>query len=182
MIARNGRQEPPGFFHLKRVAGIALSVSVAACAGMLVVLMWVTDDQGTRYAQIISTHSLTGQNLGWGLLVFGLAIVAFAGVTTWLISLYSSFRVAGPLYRFSRALETGIEHWPAAPLPIRRTDQLHQEWQALNASVSAVRGHYDDLRRALEAVERSLREDPAGDALLSQAIARFKEIERRVRL
>lgn len=182
MIDGNGRREPPVFFHLKRVAGIALSVSVAACAGMLVVLMLVTDDQGTRYAQIISTHSLTGQNLGWSLLVFGLAIVAFAGVTTWLISLYSSFRVAGPLYRFSRTLETGIAQWPAAPLPIRRTDQLHQEWKALHASVSSVRGHYEDLRRALEATERSSREGEAGEAPLSQAIARFKEIERRVRL
>lgn len=182
MIDRNGRRDPPVFFHLKRVAGIALSVSVAACAGMLVVLLLVTDDTGTHYGQIISTYSLTSQHLGWSLLVFGLAIVAFAGVTTWLISLYSSFRIAGPLYRFSRTLETGIEHWPAAPLPIRRTDQLHPEWKALNIGVAAVRGHYDDLRRALEAAERSLQKGPAGEAPLNQAIARFKEIERRVRL
>lgn len=182
MIEGAGRREPPVFFHLKRVAGIALSVGVAACAGMLVVLMLVTDDQGTRYGQTIGTYSLTGQNLGWSLLVFGLAIVAFAGVTTWLIALYSSFRIAGPLYRFSRTLETGIEQWPAVPLPIRRTDQLHQEWEALNVSVSAVRGHYDDLRQALEETERSLQAGPAGEASPSQAIARLKEIERRVRL
>lgn len=182
MIGGSGRREPPVFFHLKRVAGIALSVSVAACAGMLGVLMLVTDDKGTSYGQIIGTYSLTGRNLSWGLLVFGLAIVAFAGVTTWLISLYSSFRIAGPLYRFSRNLEMEIERGPVALVPIRRTDQLQREWKEFDASVAALRGHYDELRRALEEAELSLPADPAGAASLSQAIARLQEIERRVRL
>ena len=176
------RQEPAVFFHLKRVAGIALSVSVAACAGILVVLMLVTDDRGISYGRIIGTYSLTSQNLGWSLLIFGLAIVAFAGITTWLISLYSSFRIAGPLYRLSRNLEMGIGQGPAVPLPIRRADQLHEEWKALSVSVSAVRRHHDDLRRALEEAERALQLGPAGDVSLSQAIAKLKETERRVRL
>ena len=182
MIDDNGRREPPGFFHLRRVAGIALCVSAAACAGMLVALMLVTEDPGTSYGQIIGSYSLTERNLGWSLLVFGLAIVACAGITTWLITLYSSFRVAGPLYRFSRNLEMGIEQWPGSALPIRSADQLHREWKALNAGVSAVRGHYDALRRALEEAGRSLQTGPADAAPLSQAIARLREIERRARL
>jgi hypothetical protein len=182
MIEGNGRREPQFFFHLRRVAGIALSVSVAACAGMLVALMLVTDDPGVSYGQVIGSYSLTGRNLGWSLLVFGSAIIVFAGITTWFISLYSSFRIAGPLYRFSRNLEIGIELWPAVPLPIRRADQLHRESSALIAGVLAVRGQYDDLRRALKEAERSLQSGLAGELALREAIARLQEIERRVRL
>lgn len=182
MIGGNGRQDPPGFFHFKRVAGIALCVSVAACAGMLAVLMQVTNEQGTGYGQIIGAYSLTGRSLGWSLLIFGLAMVAFAGVTTWLISLYSSFRIAGPLYRFSRNLEMAIEHESALPLPIRHADQLQREWKALDTSLAALRAHYAELRRTLEEIERSLHAGPPGATSPGEAIARLKETERRVRL
>lgn len=181
MIAGNSRREPPGFFHLQQVAGIALCVSVAACAGMLVVLLLVTDDRGGSYWQAIGAYSLTSQNLGWGLLVFGLAMVAFAGITTWLISLYSTFRIAGPLFRFSRNLEMAIERGPIAPAPIRRTDQLQREWKEFDASVAALRGHYDELRQAVKETRRLLQAGATQRESPGQALARLTEAERRAR-
>ena len=182
MIAGNGRRGHPFFFHLKRVAGIALSVSVAACAGLFVVLLLVIDDIGTSYGNLIGSYSLASRNLGWVLLVFGLAIVAVAGVATWLISLYSTFRIAGPLFRFARNLEMEIERGPVAPAPIRGTDQLQREWQAFDASVAALRRHYHELRQAVNEARQSMDAGATRRKSGSQAIARLTEVERRARL
>lgn len=182
MLGNNGGDEPPVFFHLKLVARIALHVGAVACAGLLLTLFLITYEEGGRYEEVIVAYSLTARNLGFALLVFGLAIVASAGITTWLISLYSSFRIAGPLYRLSRNLEMEIERGPVAPVPIRKTDQLQREWREFDASVAALRGHYDDMRQALDGHKSP--QTGAGDPLtpLHETVARLKEIDRRVRL
>ncbi len=174
------RGETPLLFHLKMVAKIALSVSALACAGLLSVLFLLTDQRGESYGQIIGGYSLASQNLGPALLVFGLAMLAFAGVVTWVIALYSSFRIAGPLYRFAQNLELEIEHGPAAPVAIRRRDQLQREWREFDASMAVLHSHFSDLRQALAQAEQAGAELDPGS--LRQAVARLKDIERRVKL
>jgi hypothetical protein len=182
MIDDNGRAATQVIFHFTRLAGIALSVGVVVCAGTLVVLMLATNDKGISYGQAIDAYGLTRWNLGWGFLVFGLAMVSFAGITAWLVSLYSTFRVAGPLFRFSRNLEMEIERGPIAPIPIRRCDQLQREWKEFDAGVAALREHYDQLRQAAKEARQfpyagaTHRESPA------LAIAQLMEAERRARL
>src|SRR4030065_873565 len=97
--------EPQIFFHLKLVAKITLLVGAAACAGLILTLMSISHQSGSSYAETIRSFSLTREHLGTRLLVAGLFLVAFAAVITWLIALYSSFRIAGPLYRSACNLE-----------------------------------------------------------------------------
>lgn len=182
MIRHSGNREPLIFFHLKLVAKIALSVGAVACAGLLVVLLLITDDKGSSYGQIISAYSLARQQLEPAMLVFGLTAIVFAGITTWLIALYSSFRIAGPLFRFSRNLEMEIKRGSAAPVPIRSTDQLQCEWREFDASVTALRGHYAALREALDDVRQSLQDGADPPAGMRQAVDRLKEVEHRARL
>ncbi len=175
--------DTPMFFHLKMVAKIALSVGVLACAGLLAVLMLLADKPGGSYGQLISERSYAFQNLGPALLVCGLALTALACVVTWLVALYSSFRIAGPLYRFARNLEIEIEQGPVEPVAIRRGDQLQREWQEFKASTALLRRHFDELRQAVAQTERSLHAGAASDqAALGQAVARLKEVEGRVKL
>ncbi len=177
------RDETPMLFHLKMVAKIALSVSALACAGLLSVLFLLADQTGDSYAQIIGVHSLAGQNLGPALLVYGLALLAFAGVVTWLIALYSSFRIAGPLYRFAQNLEMEIAQGPAVPVAIRRRDQLQREWKEFEASMAVLHSHFSDLRQALAQTEQTLRAGAEFDpASVRQAVNRLQDIERRVKL
>ncbi len=177
------RAETPLLFHLKMVAKIALSVSALACAGLLSLLFLLADQGGDSYGQIIGLRSLAGQNLGPALLVFGLALLAFAGVVTWAIALYSSFRIAGPLYRFAQNLEMEIDHGPAEPVAIRRTDQLQREWKEFEASMGALHRHFSDLRQALAQTERALQAGAEFDAVsLRQTVARLQDVERRVQL
>lgn len=169
---------------VRLVAKIGSSVAVASCLGLLLVLVLVSDEKVSGYAPIIGAFALAKHDLEPAMLVFGLAIVGFAGIAAWLFSLYSSFRVAGPLYRISRDLQLQIEHVAVRPMPIRIGDQLQQEWRDFEASVAALHAQHEELRRALLDVERVLGTDAAttGAAAKSQAIARLKKVEQRVRL
>jgi len=168
----------------KLVAKIGLGVAVASCLGLLLVLIPVSDEKASGYGQIIGAFGLAREGLGWAMLVFGLAMSSFAGITTWLFALYASFRIAGPQYRISRNLELLIEQGAIVPAPIRATDSLQREWKAFEASVAALRTQHEDLRQALSEVEQALRTDTAAidKAPLVLAIARLKQTEQRVRL
>lgn len=177
------QSEPPVLFHVKWVAKIALSVGAIAWAGLMLVIFLLTDDKGTDYAHIIFMSSLTQQNLGPAILVFGLVMVFIASISTWLIALYSSFRIAGPLFRFAQNLNNIIANAFAVPMAIRQTDMLQREWSEFDASQAKLREHYKALREAVDQCEQALKTDANLDsASLRQALARLQEIERRAQL
>ena len=182
MNGRSPQISPNRLFHLKLVARIALSVSGAAAFCLLLAIGLATGDTGATYGEIIASYSLTSRHLGPLLLVSGLAIAAIAGFVTWLIALYASFRIAGPLFRIARNLEMAIERGPVTPVPIRRTDLLQREWAEISATMATVGSHYGELREALKEAERALDADAAQAAPLARAIGRLKDSERHVRL
>ena len=179
----SAQNEPPVLFHVKWVSKIALTFGAIACVGLLLAIYLVTDDTGADYAHIISDDILTRQNLGPAILVFGLVMVVIASISTWFIALYSSFRVAGPLFRFSQNLKDIIESAFAVTIAIRRTDMLQREWHKFDASQAKLREHYGSLREALDQCEQALGEGAELDTVsLRQALARLQEVERRVQL
>lgn len=175
--------EPPVSFHLKWVATAALIIGITATVGLLLAILLITDDKGGDYAQVIGNHSLTQENLGVTLLVFGLALVILACATTWLIALYSSFRVAGPLFRFSQNLKAIIDDAFALPLAIRQTDLLQREWTQFDSSQAKLREHYARLRQAIAACQQAAAPGIADNsAALQQALVKLQEVESRVQL
>jgi len=175
--------EPQIFFHLKLVAKITLLVGATACAGLVLVLMSISHQTGSTYAESIRSFSLTREHLGAALLIAGLFLVAFAAVITWLISLYSSFRIAGPLFRFSRNLEMFIARGSTTLVPIRKGDSLQKEYGHLELSAHSLQAHYDALRetagRAMTILESG---DKHGYHEAASAIAKLKELDSHVRL
>lgn len=169
---------------VRMVAKIGLSVAVASGLGLLLVLLQLSDDTASGYGQIVGAWGLARDSLGPAMLVFGLALVGFAGLSAWLFSLYASFRIAGPLYRISRNLELQVEHRLSAPMPIRATDRLQREWKAFEASVAALRTQHRELRQALGEVENALgtATETVDPAVLALALARLKNAQQRVRL
>lgn len=174
------KNEPSILFHVKWIAKTALSVGTVAWAGLLLAIFLVVDDAGSNYANVIRTHSLTKQSLGPTILVFGLTMVVIASLATWFIALYSSFRIAGPLFRFSQNLKAIIEDAFVVPMAIRRTDMLQREWSEFDASQTALREHYADLRNALDQCEQALQ--GADSDALNHAVDRLREVERRAKL
>lgn len=170
--------------NVKLVAKIGLSVAIASCLGLLLLLILIGNEKANGYGQVIGVFGLVRQRLGPAMLVFGLVLAGFAGITTWLFSLYTSFRIAGPLYRISRDLEQLIEQGPVTPMPIRATDDLQSEWKEFEASVATLRAQHEELRQALSEAEAASRGNAptAGTAPLGSAIARLKKAEQHVRL
>jgi hypothetical protein len=162
------------------VAKVGLSVAIASFTGLLLLLLLIGDETGQEYAVVIGIFGLAKRSLGPAMIVFGLAIAGFAGITTWLFSLFASFRIAGPLYRFSRDLELLIERDSSALIPVRDTDRLQHAWKTLDASVTSLRSHYEDLGAALKEVQVTV---PTEDlAAARSSIAHLRKVEQRVTL
>jgi hypothetical protein len=167
---------------VKLVAKIGLSVAVASCVGLVLVLLLLSDHKASGYGQIVGALGLARDTLGPAMLLFGLATVGFAGVSAWLFSLYASFRIAGPLYRISRDLEQQIEQGAVTPMPIRAGDSLQREWKAFEASVAALRVQHEEMRQTVDEIEHALETNAATADALAPALARLKRVEQRVRL
>lgn len=171
----------PGIhLQLKMVASIALLVGLLS----LVVLSWMLfhlapHGQASYYDAIAST-SLTGAYLLPAMVAAGLVIVAVTALVTWLIALYSSFRVAGPLYRLARNLEDALARGPISAVPIRHSDKLQREAQRLEQAVDALHTHYGELRLAIAAAEDALHK--RDDRAYAAALAALQQIEHRARL
>jgi len=142
--------------HLSMVARIALGTGLAAAVILVLTLAFAVDRSGATYAELVQAHAITQRNLGPAFLVGGLALASITGFLTWLICLYSSFRVAGPLFRFTRNLEQASETDLLSD--IRRNDCLHDLADELKAQVGELHAHYRRLDalagKAVEAIER----------------------------
>ena len=137
---------PEMLAHLRWVARISLWIGIGAGAGLAVVLYLLTNLTGQSYGGLIQSYSLAQYRLGPAMLIGGLFLLVLTAALTGLIALYSSFRVAGPLFRLSRNLEVAISRGPVKPVPIRDTDDLHQEALLLEEALGALASHYDGLR------------------------------------
>lgn len=173
--------ESATLFHLQLVAKIAFLLALISAAGLLTVIFWVTDDSGASYGSIIMSRSLTQQKLAPVMVVFGLLSVFVAATATWLIALYSSHRIAGPLFRFAENITAIHRDAFASPVAIRQTDMLQRDWQAFDAAQRRLREHYGDLRDALVACQRAQSAPDAG-ADWAVTLAKLQEVERRVQL
>ena len=118
-------------------------MSLVTAILLVLALAFISHFQGTSYAEIIQSHLITQQSLGAALLSTALLLFVVVGAMTWAISLEASFKVAGPLYRFSRNLKL-------APIPnrsesIRQNDCLHYLSDKLVTSVDGLHRHYQQL-------------------------------------
>jgi len=167
--------------HLSLVARIALGTAVLAVSALLLMLLVVVDQNGATYAELVRAQRITQQNLGPAFLVAGLFVASATGIITWLICLYSSFRVAGPLFRFTRNLELASD---TVELPsIRNEDCLHELSEQLQDSVRQLHAHYDEIEQlsdqALALIER---EGETSRSELGFILKQLRERDERVRL
>ncbi len=165
-----------GISRLQLVSRIAGVTGLVALLVLGAVVWWLTDAGGDSYFEVIRAHVLTRRQLGPAMLLAGLFLLALVALITWLFALYGSFRIAGPLYRFTRNLQQA-EREP--PLGIRRDDSL----QATSAHLQQAWADLHRLRRELDAASRAAQAAlAAGDEQAwQQARGRLQALISRVR-
>lgn len=164
-------------FHLRWISKIAFWIGATAAVGLVIVLFVITGDAGTGYEELILSRSLAQHQLGPALLIGGIFLVSFGALLTWLIALYSSFRVAGPLFRLTRNLEASIGHRPEKPIPVRSADRLQTEATLLENSLGILENHYKGLR---EEVDQALQQIEVGDLTQEQRRSICKNLTSRM--
>jgi len=160
------------FGRAKLIGKISLWFSFLAAIGLLIVFFAVASP-GESYQQNIRTLSLSQKNLPWVMLVTGLILTLITSIITWLITLYSSFRISGPLYRFSRNIETWINTGKRNTIPLRRADSLQQESQLMEETVNSHYAYLDGYQPLLNQARQAI---DAGDIeQLNHCLSLLKE-------
>lgn len=168
---------------LMRVGQISLGLGAVAVICIFLASSFLTWDQGKTYFETVQTLSFSKRHLLPTLLLAGLCILAIAGVITWIITLYSTFRVAGPLYRFSRNLERQIAEGPLPMDKIRDGDLLQEEYVILAESAERLQAYYDAMSELVDLARVQLDlPDPNLGGGMSMTIARLRELDQLAKL
>lgn len=157
---------------LRLIGRISIWFSVVALAA-LIELYLLFGKPTDSYLDYIQSLSLSQSDLPMIMSLGGLLLLVGTGITIWLIVLYSSFLVIGPLYRFARNLDAGIRDGTVTTTPIRTGDDLQPESQLLIDSVSSLYQHYQQMENTVNTALQAL--DAEDNTQLDSAIQQLQE-------
>jgi hypothetical protein len=143
-------------FYFTIVLKISVLISLTAIIGMFIVLLALLEEKGGNYVEMIGRFYLTYDRLPLAMLMAGGFLACLTGAAVWFVTLLASFRVAGPIYRFTRNLQMVVEANGGALVPIRKGDYLQSESASLLTSVANMKNHYRSLERELQEMESIL--------------------------
>lgn len=167
------------FYHIKTIGTVAFVVGMLSFITLALLLAFIGNSSGSTYLSIVKSGSVTRQSLGPSMLLAGLFLVSAAAAITWLVALYASFRIAGPLFRFSRNMEILIGSGDLKLVPIRKEDQLQEEARQFMQSFTLLQEHYREIGAA---ANDTLAKIDSGDPNLAQSLKKLHELDSRVRL
>jgi uncharacterized Zn finger protein len=97
-----------------------------------------------------------------------------------MIVLYSSFRIVGPLYRFTQNLKLASTSDSATLINLRKGDTLHAQEENIKLAVASLREHYAAVETVSRQASAALEQRDA--AAYADAIRRLKALDEKVRV
>lgn len=167
------------FYHIKIIGTVSLVVGALSFVVLFLLLAYIKSDTASTYWSFIHSGSITRQSLGPGMLLAGLLLTSAAAVITWLVALYASFRIAGPLFRFSQNMVMLIGSGDIKLIPIRKKDMLREEAQLFVQTFNSLQDHYREIGAA---ADKALAQIDSGSTDLMKSLEELRELDRRVRL
>ena len=146
---------------LKVIAKVAVAISVLAAVVLLGTIYYLLSEQPHQsYYQAMQALTKTQDQLVIAMLLGGALIVSVAGIMTWFITLYTSARIAGPLYRFSQNIELEITQGPVSIIGLRKGDPFQDLSHKLNGTVEGLSRYYEDQHELIDEMHRTLEVGP----------------------
>lgn len=166
---------------MRWIGRVALAVGILAIVALLVVLNVLTDDSGKTYSDLVRSRSITDFYLRPTLVIGGCLLIGVSAFLTWLVALFASFRIAGPLFRFTRNFEMLRKGSVRGPIPIRRSDLLQNEAAQLAAAHARLAEHRAEWRLKIAQALAAARGNSGDLASLRAQVAELQAIADRVR-
>lgn len=142
---------------LKMTARVALGISVLAAIVLLLTLYFLfKGHQQGSYLAVLQSFAQSQDELVPAMLLGGAMIILIAGVVTWFILLFSSARIAGPLFRFSRNVEMQISEGPVETIKLRKADYLQELSDKLSQAVDGLAENYAQQVEVIDELSNSL--------------------------
>jgi hypothetical protein len=169
-----------GTLRFKIITRITMAATLAAVVLLVSAMLFFADEKGMDYFSLVQFRAVTHDNLPELLTIAGLFLVVCICAVSWVLALYGSFRVAGPLYRLARNLELA----PVSPklLGVRKGDCFQDVSQQLQQAVDRMHEHYALVGQQLNSIEGMFASGRGQLDELDMVIARVKEDIHRVRL
>lgn len=169
-----------GTLRFKIIARIAMVATLAAVVILVSAVLFFAGEKGLDYFSLLQFRAITQDNLPELLTISGLFLVVCIGAVSWVLALYGSFRVAGPLYRLARNLEQASES--SDILGVRKGDCFQDISRQLCQAVEKVHEHYASLGQQFNDIENMFEAGWRTPEELEPMITKIKEDLYRVRL
>ncbi|MDH5483644.1 MAG: hypothetical protein OEY43_00285 [Gammaproteobacteria bacterium] len=135
-----------------------------------------------NYTDFIQSQAITQKNLQFAIIIASLVLISATALLSWLISLYSSFRIAGPLYRFTH----NLRHFSNTKkiIPIRSHDQLQVLSQKIIHAAEKIDSHKESLLNHIDACQQLLNDhdNPQKQQQLAELLLQLKQLDTKIKL
>jgi hypothetical protein len=164
------------------IGRVALCISLVSALLLVLLLSYmIAVHEGSDYLSSFQSLSYIREMLFPLAAASGLLIVGFCGIVTWLVGVYSRYRVSGPLFRFTTSIEMDLGHEAPPLVRLRSRGALQREAELLELAVQAVNTHYLKLADILKQMEDNLANQmPADHEVMQELLDRYRKEHQRV--
>ena len=168
--------------YLQLISKLSISIFLMTTLTLLVSLVVAFANHDSSYSGFISSQTITRHNLQLAIVIASVFLLSVTALITWLICLYSSFKVAGPLYRFTK----NLLHAPDtnSMLPVRSSDVFQELSSNIFSSAKTIQQHELAIRTTIEQCLHELdkTENQSQNENLHHLLDELIAIESRVKL
>jgi len=164
------------------VAKISLSISVFTFAILMVMISIALVDHGGSYNDFIQSQLISHKNIQYSIIIAGLLLIFLSALISWSVTLYGSFRIAGPLYRFVQNISHC--HGSDTMLSLRSDDCLQDLSAKIIHAAKQIENHKHEILTQINSYQQllALADAPDKNKKIVAILQHIKQIESRVKL